>query len=108
VARQGAAIVVKNLDTILSREMQITHGDPSTPNLFVDGSSPQLVGAIDWDYARFDLVISDAATMAQTNSLSIRDGIGLASRVAASLRPAVVRASPPPTATSPPSSATSC
>jgi Ser/Thr protein kinase RdoA (MazF antagonist) len=66
VARQGTAIVVKNLDTILGRKMQITHGDPSNPNLFVDGSSPQLVGVIDWDYARFDLVISDVATMAQT------------------------------------------
>jgi Ser/Thr protein kinase RdoA (MazF antagonist) len=65
-AREATAVVFKNLDAIRRPGMQITHGDPSNPNLFVGGSSLQLVGAIDWDYARFDLVMSDVATMAQT------------------------------------------
>jgi aminoglycoside phosphotransferase (APT) family kinase protein len=66
VARQAAAAVTASLPAVLGREMQITHGDPSNPNLFVADSPLRLVGAIDWDYARFDLVISDVATMAQT------------------------------------------
>jgi Ser/Thr protein kinase RdoA (MazF antagonist) len=65
-AKQAADVVAQHLDAIRSRDMQVTHGDPSNPNLFVDGESPRLIGAIDWDYARFDLVISDVATMAQT------------------------------------------
>jgi aminoglycoside phosphotransferase (APT) family kinase protein len=66
VARAGATAVVERLDEIRRPGMQITHGDPSNPNLFVAGQGPVLVGAIDWDYARHDLLISDVATMAQT------------------------------------------
>lgn len=66
VARAGATAVVERLDEIRRPGMQITHGDPSNPNLFVAGPMPLLVGAIDWDYARYDLLISDVATMGQT------------------------------------------
>lgn len=65
-ARHSAGLVLKNLDTVLARGMQLTHGDPSNPNLFLSGSPARLTGAIDWDYARFDLVLSDVATMGQT------------------------------------------
>ena len=65
VARRAASAVRANLSAVRSRGMQITHGDPSNPNLFVDEPPLRLVGAIDWDHARFDLVISDVATMAQ-------------------------------------------
>lgn len=74
VARQAGAAVTASLPGVLSREMQITHGDPSNPNLFVTDSPLRLIGAIDWDYARFDLVISDVATMAQT--ILFRSGTG--------------------------------
>jgi Ser/Thr protein kinase RdoA (MazF antagonist) len=65
-ARVAADLVQVKMKQLYSYGMQITHGDPSNPNLFVDGSPSQLVGAIDWDYARYDLVLSDLATVAQT------------------------------------------
>jgi Ser/Thr protein kinase RdoA (MazF antagonist) len=65
-ARDATAVVFKHLDAIRRPGMQITHGDPSNPNLFVGGSPLHLTGAIDWDYARYDLVMSDVATLAQT------------------------------------------
>ncbi len=64
VAREGAAVVAARLEPIRRAGMQVTHGDPSNPNLFVGGEA--LTGAIDWDHARYDLLISDIATMAQT------------------------------------------
>jgi Ser/Thr protein kinase RdoA (MazF antagonist) len=67
-ARHSADLVLKNLDTVLARGMQLTHGDPSNPNLFLSGSPARLTGAIDWDYARFDLVLSDVAKRTPRNS----------------------------------------
>lgn len=65
-ARAAADLVVDRLEEIRRPGMQITHGDPSNPNLFVGGSPLRLTGAIDWDYARYDLLLSDIATVGQT------------------------------------------
>ena len=66
VAREAADLVVDRLEAIRRPGMQITHGDPSNPNLFIEGSPLRLTGAIDWDYARYDLLLSDIATVGQT------------------------------------------
>lgn len=66
IAREAAAVVAARLESLRRPGLQITHGDPSNPNLFVTGSPLRLTGAIDWDYARYDLLVSDIATMAQT------------------------------------------
>jgi hypothetical protein len=65
-ARDAVDLIQVNLEKLYSHGLQVTHGDPSNPNLFVDGSPSRLVGAIDWDYARNDLILSDLATVAQT------------------------------------------
>lgn len=65
-AREAIDLVQTETRQLHSHGMQMTHGDPSNPNLFVDGSPGRLVGAIDWDHARYDLVLSDLATVAQT------------------------------------------
>ncbi|WP_405764984.1 phosphotransferase enzyme family protein [Streptomyces sp. NBC_01538] len=65
-AREAADLVVDRLEAIRRPGMQITHGDPSNPNLFIGSSPRRLTGAIDWDYARYDLLLSDIATVGQT------------------------------------------
>lgn len=66
VARTGVAVVNDRLDALRKPGTQLTHGDPSNPNLFVSDGPTRLTGAIDWDYARNDLVLSDLATVGQT------------------------------------------
>jgi macrolide phosphotransferase len=74
VARTGVAVVSERLDALRKPGTQLTHGDPSNPNLFVSDGQTRLTGAIDWDYARNDLVLSDLATVAQT--VLFRSGTG--------------------------------
>ena len=66
VARHAAEIVVEHLGLIRRSGMQITHGDPSNPNLLMDMSGSRLIGALDWDNAHYDHVLSDIAVVAQT------------------------------------------
>jgi Putative homoserine kinase type II (protein kinase fold) len=63
---RAEAVVREWLPRLTAVAPQLIHGDPSNPNLRVGHEPVRLSGALDWDQARFDLVLADLATVAQT------------------------------------------